>query len=72
MSITKEKIKNKLLKKKLGIVEKKYNGSDELISDYKEIYNLDYLNNFALFFGVILLGGTMALKFRGAAPVPKI
>ena len=71
-SIAKEKIKNKQLKKRLGIVEKKYNGSDELISDYKEIYNLDYLNNFALFFGVILLGATMALKFRGAAPVPKI
>jgi DNA repair ATPase RecN len=72
MLITKEKIKNKQLKRKLGIVEKKYNGSDELISDYKEIYNLDYLNNFALFFGVILLGATMALKFQGAAPVPKI
>ena len=72
MSITKEKIKNKQLKRKLGIVEKKYNGSDELISDYKEIYNLDYLNNFALFFGVILLGATMTLKFQGTAPVPKI
>ena len=70
--IAKEKIKNRQLKKRLGIVEKKYNGSDELISDYKEIYNLDYLNNFALFFGVILLGATMALKFQGAAPVPKI
>ena len=70
--IRKEKMKNQQLKKKLGIVEKKYNGSDELISDYKEIYNLDYLNNFALFFGVILLGATMALKFQGAAPVPNI
>jgi hypothetical protein len=75
ISITKEKIKNKQLKRRLGIVEKKYNGSDELISDYKQIYNLDYLNNFALFCGVILLGGTMALKFRGgsnAIPVPKV
>ena len=63
--IAKEKIKNKQLKKKLGIVEKKYNGSDELISDYKEMYNLDYLNNFALLFGVILLGGTLVSKFKG-------
>lgn len=75
ISITKEKIKNKQLKRKLGIVEKKYNGSDELISDYKEIYNLDYLNNFALFCGVILLGSIMSLKFRGgssAIPVTKV
>jgi hypothetical protein len=62
--IAKEKIKNRQLKRRLGIVEKKYNGSDELISDYKEIYNLDYLTNFALFFGVILLGTTMASKFK--------
>ena len=63
--IAKEKIKNQQLKKKLGIVEKKYNGSDELISDYKEIYNLDYLTNFALFYGVVLLGIVLALKFKG-------
>jgi galactitol-specific phosphotransferase system IIB component len=63
--IRKEKMKNQQLKKRLGIVEKKYNGSDELISDYKEIYNLDYLNNFALLFGVILLGVTLVSKFKG-------
>jgi hypothetical protein len=70
--IAKEKIKNQQLKRKLGIVEKKYNGSDELISDYKEIYNLDYLNNFALFYGVIFLGVIMATKFQSGAPVSKI
>lgn len=63
--IAKEKIINRQLKRRLGIVEKKYNGSDELISDYKEIYNLDYLNNFALFYGVILLGGIIVSKFKG-------
>jgi len=61
--IAKEKIKNRMLKRQLGIIEKKYNGSDELISDYKEIYNLYYLNNFALFYGVIVLGGMLASKF---------
>lgn len=66
--IAKEKIKNKHLKKSLGIVEKKYNGSDELISDYKEIYNLDYLKNFALFYGVILLCGILASRFVKTAP----
>jgi hypothetical protein len=70
--IAKEKIKNKILKRKLGIVEKKYNGSDELISDYKEIYNLDYLNNFALFYGVIILGIIMATKFRSGVSVTKV
>jgi hypothetical protein len=68
--IAKEKIKNRQLKRRLGIVEKKYNGSDELISDYKEIYNLDYLTNFALFFGVILLCSMMSSKFKG--PVAKV
>ena len=68
--IAKEKIKNRQLKRRLGIVEKKYNGSDELISDYKEIYNLDYLTNFALFYGVIILGGLLASRFK--APVPKV
>ena len=68
--IAKEKVKNKQLKKKLGYIEKQYNGSDELISDYKDIYNLDYLTNFALFFGVILLASTLALKFK--APVAKV
>jgi hypothetical protein len=62
--IAKEKIKNQKLKRKLGIVEKKYNGSDELISDYKDIYNLDYLKNFALFYGVVLMGGVLVSKFK--------
>jgi chromosome segregation ATPase len=70
--IAREKIKNRQLKRRLGIVEKKYNGSDELISDYKEIYNLDYLNNFALFYGIILLGVVMALKFNVKPSVPKV
>jgi hypothetical protein len=70
--IAKEKIKNKQLKRKLGIIEKQQNGSDELISDYKEIYNLEYLNNFALFYGVIALGGIMALKFRSGAQITKV
>ncbi len=62
--IAKEKIKNQKLKRKLGIVEKKYNGSDELISDYKDIYNLDYLKNFALFYGIVLMGGVLVSKFK--------
>jgi hypothetical protein len=70
--IAKEKIKNRQLKRKLGIVEKKYNGSDELISDYKEIYNLDYLTNFALIYGVIMLTVVMASRFRSSPSITKI
>jgi len=62
--IRKEKIKNRKLKRQLGIVEKKYNGSDELISDYKEMYNLDYLNNFALLMGIVILGVILSKKFQ--------
>ena len=67
--IAKEKIKNRKLKRQLGIVEKKYNGSDELISDYKEMYNLDYLNNFALFMGILTLGIILSKKFQSRVPV---
>ena len=70
--IAKEKIKNRQLKRKLGIVEKKYNGSDELISDYKEMYNLDYLTNFALFYGAIMLTVIMALRFKSSPSITKI
>jgi hypothetical protein len=52
--IKKEKQENNLLKRKLGIIENQYDGSDELISNYKEIYNLNYIKNFALCIGIIL------------------
>ena len=68
--IAQEKIKNQQLKRRLGNVEKKHNGSDELISDYKEIYNLDYLRNFALFYGVVMLGGILGSRF--VKPAPKV
>jgi hypothetical protein len=62
--IKKEKQKNKILKRKLGIIENKYEGSDELISNYKEMYNLQYLKNFALFIGLVLACGLMAKNFK--------
>jgi hypothetical protein len=66
--IKKEKMKNSKLKRQLGIVEKKYNGSDELISNYKEMYNLDYLNNFALIMGILTLGVLLSKKFLAREP----
>ena len=66
--IRKEKIKNKKLKNKLGIISEEYNGSDELIDDYKEMYNLYYLTNFALFIGVILFSLIMSKVFIPKTP----
>jgi hypothetical protein len=54
--IQKEKERNRMLKKKLGIIENKNNASTELISDYKQIYNSEYLRNWALFFSILIIG----------------
>jgi len=70
--ILKEKTKNQKLKKTLGIIEKNSNGSVELISDYKEIYNLNYLNNFSLFCGILLLGVIISLKFKVQPQIAKV
>lgn len=64
--IQKEKQKNKILKRKLGIIENQYDGSDELISNYKEMYNLHYLKNFALFIGIVVSCILLAKNFKPA------
>lgn len=43
-----EKQKNKELKKRLGIVESNSNSSEEMINNYKDLYNEYYLRNWAL------------------------
>jgi hypothetical protein len=54
--IEQEKQKNKMLKRKLGIVENKSNAADEMITNFREIYESDYLRKWALF-GCIIVGG---------------
>ena len=54
IAIKKEKDKNKNLKKKRGLVYNESNGSTEMIYDFKNIYNNNYLKNWALFLGIIL------------------
>jgi len=49
-----EKEKGKSMRKKLGIVEDKNNSSLEMISDYREIYNIKYLRNWGLFLSTIV------------------
>ena len=62
--IQKQKEINKDLKRSLGIIENDYDGSGELISDYKKIYNLNYLQNFSLFIGIIFACILMSKTFK--------
>jgi len=53
IEIDNEKKINKKLKSQNKNADNKINGSYQMIDDYKEIYNLKYLNNFNIFFGII-------------------
>jgi hypothetical protein len=52
--IQQEKILNKTLKVKSESDTDKINASSQMIDEYKEIYNLKYLNNFNIFIGIII------------------
>jgi len=54
--IKKEKEKNNGLKKKLGIIEQKGNSSEILINNYKQLYDINYLNNWSLFLSIVTAG----------------
>lgn len=56
--IVREKQRNRELKRKLGIVENKSNAADEMISNFREIYESEYLRNWGLF-GCIIVGGLL-------------
>jgi hypothetical protein len=61
--ITKEKNKNRELRRKLGIVEDKNNSSKELIENYNEMYDTDYLRNWGLFLSTIVVGVGISKMF---------
>jgi hypothetical protein len=52
--ITEERRKNEVLKRKLGIVENKYNSASEMFNEYKEYYNMNYLRNWGLLLSIAL------------------
>ena len=56
-----EKKVNQKMKKFLGVAENEYNGSDEMINDYKKMYDFNYFRNFTMILG-ILLGGVILSK----------
>ena len=61
--IVKERNRNRELKRKLGIVEDKYNSSKELIDNYNEMYNTEYLRNWGLFLSSIIVGVSISKIF---------
>ena len=69
------KKRNSILKQKLGIVEDTYDGSDTMISNYKDMYNLQYLKNFSLGLGIVFSLVLITKLFKGqnsnpaAAPI---
>ena len=62
--IEKAKEKNKKLKRKLGFVEHRHNITDDMINDYKLIYNIGYLRNWGLVLSIIIVGFTISKVFK--------
>jgi hypothetical protein len=58
-----EKKKNEELKDKLGTVKNQNNASNEMIQNYKQIYNLDYLKNWGLFLSILIAALTIKKIF---------
>jgi hypothetical protein len=58
------KDKNRELKRKLNVVDHKYNVSDEMINDYKIVYNTGYLRNWGLLISIIIVGFTISKIFH--------
>ena len=61
--ITKERVKNRQLKRKLGIVETEANSSKEMIIDFNQMYDDDYLRNWGLFLSTVLVGVSISKMF---------
>ena len=59
------KEQNAVLKRKLGIAEDTYDGSDTMINNYKDLYNLQYLKNFSLGLGIVFSVVLISKLFKG-------
>lgn len=54
--IVQERNKNRILKKRAGIIDKKNNAASEQIYDYTRIYEEGYLRNWGLIISIIIVG----------------
>ncbi len=55
LELRKEKVKNRVLKRRLGKIEHINSGSEEMIADYTEMYRQLFFQNVILFIGSILM-----------------
>ena len=62
--IQKEKKVNRVLKRKLGILEQQIDSTDEMIYDYNQMYDEGYLRNSALFLSILVSGLAISVVFK--------
>jgi hypothetical protein len=68
--ITLEKTKRTDLKKKLGNIESDNNATTEMIINYKEMYNNDYLRNWGLLLSIVLAGFAISKVYSSKQVIP--
>jgi hypothetical protein len=51
--ISKERTKNRQLRKRLGMAENQSNGAHEMVSDYTTVYDVGYTRNWSLALGIV-------------------
>ena len=61
--INRERKRNRELKRKLGIIETESNSSKEIIHDYNDMYDDDYLRTWGLFLSTVVVGVSISKMF---------
>ena len=63
IEIKKDKKKNMFFKSRLGMLANEYNGSTEMVSDYKQMYDSHYLRNFSMIIGILISSALLTKLF---------
>jgi hypothetical protein len=66
--IEEEKKKNNYLKEQLGITSKEKNAADEMLSDYKDIYDIRYLRNWGIALSILGVIATSRILYISKSP----
>ena len=61
--INRERKRTRELKRRLGIVESEANSSKEMIHDYNQMYDEDYVRNWGLFLSTVVVGVSISKLF---------
>jgi esterase/lipase len=70
--IEQEKKTNRELETKLAIIKQKGNSADIRISNYKQMYDIGYLKNWALFLSIIIAGYAISKVSNNKISAPMI